>query len=69
MYLIACEESQAECTAWRELGHRAFSCDILPCRRDGRPEWHIWGDATSLWREELFFRRWMENCTISAIGT
>lgn len=46
--LIACEESQAECTAWRELGHRAFSCDILPCRRDGRPEWHIWGDATSL---------------------
>lgn len=46
--LIACEESQAECIAWRELGHRAFSCDIQPCRRDGRPEWHIWGDVTEL---------------------
>lgn len=46
--LIACEESQAECNAWRELGHRAFSCDIQPCKRDGRPEWHIWGDVTEL---------------------
>lgn len=44
--LIACEESQAECIAWRELGHNAFSCDIQPCRRDGHPEWHIWGDVT-----------------------
>ena len=26
--LIACEESQAECKAFRELGHKAFSCDI-----------------------------------------
>lgn len=46
--LIACEESQAECNAWRELGHRAYSCDIQPCKRDGRPEWHIWGDVTEL---------------------
>lgn len=46
--LIACEESQAECIAWRELGHRAFSCDIQPCRRNGHPEWHIWGDVTEL---------------------
>lgn len=46
--LIACEESQAECIAWRELGHRAFSCDIQPCRRNGHPEWHILGDVTGL---------------------
>lgn len=46
--LIACEESQAECIAWRELGHNAFSCDIQPCRCDGHPEWHIWGDVTEL---------------------
>lgn len=26
--LIACEESQAVCKAFRELGHDAFSCDI-----------------------------------------
>lgn len=46
--LIACEESQAECIAWRELGFNAFSCDIQPCRRGGHPEWHIWGDVTQL---------------------
>ena len=26
--LVACEESQAECIAFRRLGHRAFSCDL-----------------------------------------
>lgn len=43
--LIACEESQAECSAFRALGHKAYSCDIQPCRRDGHPEWHIRGDV------------------------
>jgi hypothetical protein len=42
--LIACEESQAVCKAFRELGHEAYSCDILPCS-GGHPEWHIQGDA------------------------
>lgn len=37
--LIACEESQAVTKAFRELGHEAFSCDILPCS-GGHPEWH-----------------------------
>lgn len=46
--LIACEESQTECEAFRKLGHHAFSCDIQPCRRGGHPEWHIWGDVTPL---------------------
>lgn len=44
--LIACEESQAECIAFRELGHRAFSCDVQPCARNRHPEWHIWGDVS-----------------------
>lgn len=44
--LIACEESQAECTAFRALGHEAFSCDIQPCKRGGHPEWHICSDVT-----------------------
>ena len=44
--LIACEESQVECLAFRELGHNAFSCDIQPCIRSGVPEWHIHGDVT-----------------------
>lgn len=42
--LIACEESQRVCIAFREKGHNAFSCDILPCS-GGHPEWHILGDA------------------------
>lgn len=46
--LIACEESQAECMAFRELGHEAYSCDIQPCRRGGHPEWHINQDVLPL---------------------
>lgn len=46
--LIACEESQAECKAFRDIGHRAFSCDIQKCRPTGNPAWHICGDVTSL---------------------
>ena len=45
--LIACEESQRVCTAFREKGHNAFSCDILPCS-GGHPEWHIQGNVLEL---------------------
>lgn len=54
--LIACEESQAECIAWRELGHNAFSCDIQPCKRNSHPEWHIWGDVTPLLQGRSHFQ-------------
>ena len=42
--LIACEESQRVCTAFREKGHEAYSCDIEPCS-GGHPEWHIQDDV------------------------
>ena len=42
--LIACEESQRVCQAFRDKGHEAYSCDILPCS-GGHPEWHIQGDV------------------------
>lgn len=45
--LVACEESQRVCTAFRAKGHNAFSCDILPCS-GGHPEWHIQGDALKI---------------------
>ena len=45
--LVACEESQRVCTAFREKGHNAFSCDILPCS-GWHPEWHIQGDVLSV---------------------
>lgn len=48
--LIACEESQAVCLAFRERGFEAYSCDLLPCS-GGHPEWHIQGDVIPLLNE------------------
>ena len=42
--LVACEESQAVCKAFRKRGFEAYSCDIQECS-GGHPEWHIHGDA------------------------
>lgn len=42
--LIACEESQVVCKAFRELGHEAYSCDLQECS-GGHPEWHIMGNV------------------------
>ena len=42
--LIACEESQRVCMAFRERGHEAYSCDIQECS-GGHPEWHIKKDV------------------------
>lgn len=42
--LVACEESQRVCIAFRNRGHEAYSCDILPCS-GGHPEWHIQDDV------------------------
>lgn len=53
--LIACEESQAECRAFRELGFEAYSCDVKPCRRGGNPDWHIQGDVTPFLKGETQF--------------
>lgn len=45
--LIACEESQRVCMAFRERGHNAFSCDVME-QSGGHPEWHIKGDCVPL---------------------
>lgn len=45
--LVACEESQTVCKAFRERGHEAYSCDIQECS-GGHPEWHIKGDVLPL---------------------
>ena len=45
--LVACEESQRVCMAFREKGHEAYSCDIIPCS-GGHPEWHIYCDALAI---------------------
>ena len=53
--LIACEESQAVCMAFRERGHRAFSCDLQECS-GGHPEWHIQADCLPLLNGNCSFR-------------
>ena len=45
--LVACEESQRVCIAFRERGHEAYSCDMQDCS-GGHPEWHIKGDVLPL---------------------
>lgn len=45
--LIACEESQASCKAFRKLGYNAYSCDIVKCT-GGHPEWHIMENALNV---------------------
>ena len=45
--LVACEESQAVCKAFREKGHEAYSCDIQDCS-GGHPEWHLKVDVLEL---------------------
>ena len=51
--LVACEESQRVCIAFRELGHEAYSCDIQDCS-GGHPEWHIKDDALKV----LYYDKW-----------
>lgn len=45
--LVACEESQAVCKAFRARGHEAYSADIQE-PSGGHPEWHILGDVLPL---------------------
>lgn len=53
MVLVACEQSQVVCAAFRQLGINAFSNDILECY-GGHPEWHILGDAAQVVRGGVF---------------
>ena len=42
--LVGCEESQTIANAFRELGHEAYSCDLLPCS-GGHEKYHIQADV------------------------
>lgn len=57
--LVGCEESQAVTIAFRELGHEAYSCDLLPCS-GGHPERHLQMDVFEAikiggWDMTIFF--------------
>lgn len=51
--LVACEESQVVCKAFRERGHEAYSCDLQECS-GGHPEWHLQMDAG----KAIISKRW-----------
>lgn len=67
--LVACEESQAVCKAFRAKGHEVYSCDIEPCS-GGRPEWHIQGDVlpliSQLWDMIIAFPPCTDLCSSGA---
>ena len=52
--LIACEESQEVCKAFRAKGHEAYSCDLQECS-GGHPEWHHTGDCLPLLNGNVTF--------------
>ena len=60
--LVACEESQAVCKAFREKGHEAYSCDIIECS-GGHPEWHIQGDVLEILNPSKLFENEMAGVT------
>lgn len=49
--LVACEESQEVCKAFRERGHEAYSCDIQECS-GGHPEWHLQQDVLEVLKDK-----------------
>jgi len=51
--IIGCEESQVVCMAFRELGHEAYSCDLLPCSGE-HPEWHFQEDIFEVLKRMKF---------------
>lgn len=53
--LVACEESQRVCMAFRAKGYESYSCDIEFCS-GGHPEWHIWADVAPLLNGDCNFR-------------
>ena len=55
--LVACEESQEVCKAFRSRGHEAYSCDIQECS-GGHPEWHIKDDVRNVLRHDFSRPDW-----------
>lgn len=53
--LIACEESQRVCLAFRDKGHEAYSADIQE-PSGGHPEWHILGDVLPIINGDCEFK-------------
>lgn len=53
--LVACEESQRVCSAFRARGHECYSCDIIE-PSGGHPEWHIMSDVLPILNGNCTFK-------------
>lgn len=50
--IVGCEFSQIVTQAFRNKGHEAFSCDLLPT--EGNPQWHFQEDILEVLKREKF---------------
>lgn len=50
--IVGCEVSQVVTKAFRERGHEAYSCDLLPT--EGNPDWHFQEDVLKVLEREGF---------------
>lgn len=50
--IVGCEFSQVVTKAFRDRGHTAYSCDLLPT--EGNPDWHFQEDILKLLKRERF---------------
>lgn len=50
--IIGCEFSQVVTKAFRDKGHEAYSCDLLPT--EGNPDWHFQEDVLEVIEREKF---------------
>lgn len=64
--LVACEESQVVCTAFRRRWHEAYSADIQE-PSGGHPEWHILGDVLPILNGRCSFKT-MDGCEHEVSG-
>lgn len=64
--LVACEESQVVCTAFRRRGYEAYSADIQE-PSGGHPEWHILGDVLPILNGRCSFKT-MDGCEHEVSG-
>jgi hypothetical protein len=65
--LVGCEESGVVCSAFRDAGYEAYSCDLQPTR--GNPAWHFQQDIMAV----IPTRKWgliilHPDCTAMAVS-
>ena len=64
--LIGCEFSQILTKTFRDKGHEAYSCDIIPT--EGNPDWHIQCDVLDILNQKWDLAIFHPPCTHLAVS-